>query len=224
MKAQDVMVRDVLTVGPDTSVADAVATLVKRDISALPVVNPDGSLIGILSEADLLEREELGAEHHYPRWIESLMPASKLAERFAKAHGKRVSEVMSTNVIFASEDTPVSEIAALLETHRIKRVPIINDGKIVGIVSRSNLMQALASCTLAEPKSKTDRSIRLELLDRLRQQQRWTDFGERNIIVQDGVVHLWGLISSDAERKALAALAEGIPGVVSVCDEMIPAY
>ena len=224
MKAQDVMVRDVLTVGPDTSVADAVAMLVKHDISALPVVNPEGSLIGILSEADLLERKELGAEHHYPWWIESLMPASKLAERFAKAHGKRVSEVMSTNVIFASEDTPVSEIAALLETHRIKRVPIINDGKIVGIVSRSNLMQALASCKLAEPKSKTDRSIRIELLDRLRQQQRWTDFGERNIIVQDGVVHLWGLISSDAERKALAALAEGIPGVVSVCDEMIPAY
>ena len=224
MKAQDVMVRNVLTVGPDTSVADAVAMLVKHDISALPVVNPDGSLIGILSEADLLEREELGAEHHYPWWIESLMPASKLAERFAKAHGKRVSEVMSTNVIFASEDTPASEIAALLETHRIKRVPIINDCKIVGIVSRSNLMQALASCKLAEPRSKTDRSIRLELLDRLRQQQRWTDFGERNIIVQDGVVHLWGLISSDAERKALAALAEGIPGVVSVCDEMIPAY
>jgi CBS domain-containing protein len=224
MKAQDVMVRNVLTVGPDTSVADAVAMLVKHDISALPVVNPDDSLIGILSEADLLEREELGAEHHYPWWIESLMPASKLAERFAKAHGKRVSEVMSTNVIFASEDTPVSEIAALLETHRIKRVPIINDSKIVGIVSRSNLMQALASCKLAEPKSKTDRSIRIELLDRLRQQQRWTDFGERNIIVQDGVVHLWGLISSDAERKALAALAEGIPGVVSVCDEMIPAY
>ena len=175
MKAQDVMVRNVLTVGPDTLVTDAVAMLVKHDISALPVANPDGSLIGILSEADLLEREELGAEHHYPWWIESLMPASKLAERSAKAHGKRVSEVMSTNVIFASEDTPVSEIAALLETHRIKRVPIINDGKIVGIVSRSNLMQALASCKLAEPKSKTDRSIRLELLDRLRQQQRWTD-------------------------------------------------
>jgi signal-transduction protein with cAMP-binding, CBS, and nucleotidyltransferase domain len=128
----------------------------------------------------LLEREEIGAEHHYPWWIESLVPASKLAERFAKAHGKRVSEVMSTNVIFAIEDTPVSEIAALLETHRIKRVPIINDGKIVGIVSRSNLMQALASCKLAGSKSETDRSIRLELLDRLSQQQRWTDFGERN--------------------------------------------
>jgi hypothetical protein len=112
----------------------------------------------------------------------------------------------------------------LRSTHRIKRVLIVNDGKVVGIVSRSNLMQALASSKPAEPKSETDRSIRLELLDRLRQQQRWTDFGERNIIVQDGVVHLWGLISSEAEHKVLTALAEGVPGVVSVSDEMIPAY
>ena len=130
----------------------------------------------------------------------------------------------STNRSLAREDTPVSEIAALLERHRIKRVPIVNDNKIVGIVSRSNLMQALASSKLAEPKSQTDRSIRLELLDRLAQQQRWTDFGSRNIIVQDGVVHLWGLISSDAERKALTALAEDVPGVVSVSDEMIRPY
>lgn len=224
MKAQDLMVRDVVTVGPDTSVADAVAMLVKHDISAIPVVNSDGNLIGILSEADLLEREELGAEHRHPWWIETMMPASRLAQEFAKTHGKKVSEVMSTDMITAREDTSVSEIAALLERHRIKRVPIVNDGKVVGIVSRSNLMQALASSKPAEPKSETDRSIRLELLDRLRQQQRWTDFGERNIIVQDGVVHLWGLISSEAERKALTALAEGVPGVVSVSDEMIPAY
>ena len=224
MKAQDVMVRDVLTVGPDTSVAEAVALLIKHDISALPVVNSVGNLIGILSEADLLEREEVGAEHHHPWWIESLMPASKLAEQFAKAHGKMVSEVMSTDLITAREDTPVSEIAGLLERHRIKRVPIVSDNKVVGIVSRSNLMQALASSKPAEPKSQTDRSIRLELLDRLAQQQRWTDFGSRNIIVQDGVVHLWGLISSEAERKALTALAEDVPGVVSVSDEMIPAY
>jgi CBS domain-containing protein len=224
MKAQDVMVRDVLTVGPDTSVSEAVALLIKHDISALPVVNSDRNLIGILSEADLLEREEVGAEHHHPWWIESLMPASKLAEQFAKAHGKKVSEVMSTDLITAHEDTPVSEIAALLERQRIKRVPIVSDNKVVGIVSRSNLMQALASSKPAEPKSQTDRSIRLELLDRLAQQQRWTDFGSRNIIVQDGVVHLWGLISSEAERKALTALAEDVPGVVSVSDEMIPAY
>ncbi len=224
MKAQDVMVRDVVTVGPDTDVADAVKLLIKHDISALPVVDVDGNLVGILSEADFLERGELGAEHHHPWWVETLMPASKLAEEFAKAHGKKVSELMSTDVISASEDTPVSEIAALLEHYRIKRVPIVSDGKVVGIVSRSNLMQALASFkTASGPRSETDRSIRLELLDRLGQ-QRWTDFGSRNIIVQDGVVHLWGLVSSESERKALTALAHEVPGVSSVADEMIPAY
>jgi len=225
MKAQDVMVRDVVTVGPETEVAEAVALLVKHDISALPVVDSDDNLIGILSEADLLEREELGAEHHHPWWIETLLPASKLAEEFSKAHGKKVSEMMSTDVISASQDTPVPEIAALLERHRIKRVPIVSDGKVVGIVSRSNLIQALASFKPAsDPKSETDRSIRLELLDRLGQQRQWTDFGSRNIIVQDGVVHLWGLVSSESERKALTALAQGVPGVSDVADEMIPAY
>jgi len=224
MKAQDVMVRDIVTVGPDTQVVDAVALLIKHDISALPVVDAGNNLIGILSEGDLLEREELGAEHHHRWWMETLMPASKLAKEFAKSHGKKVSEVMSTNVISAREDTPVPEIAALLERHRIKRVPIVSNGKVVGIVSRSNLIQALASFKSAsEPKSETDRGIRLELLDRLGKQP-WTDFGSRNIIVQDGVVHLWGLVGSESERKALAALAEGVPGVTQVSDETIPAY
>jgi osmotically-inducible protein OsmY len=111
-----------------------------------------------------------------------------------------------------------------LERHRIKRVPIVADGKVVGIVSRSNLIQALASSKLApEPKRESDRTIRIELLDRLGQ-QRWTDFGSRNVIVEDGVVYLWGLVGSDAERKALIALAEDVRGVSGVADEMIAAY
>ena len=131
---------------------------------------------------------------------------------------------MSTNVISASEDAPVSEIATLLERHRIKRVPIVAHGKVVGIVSRSNLIQALASSGGAlDAKRESDRSVRLELLDRLGR-QKWTDFGSRNVTVEDGVVHLWGLVGSESERKALIALAEGVTGVSDVADEMIPAY
>ncbi len=168
MKAQDVMVRDVVTVGPDVDVAEAIALLAKHDISALPVVDADGTLIGLLSEADLLERKQLGAERHHSWWIETVMPASELAEEFAKSHGKKVSELMTTDVVSAEEDTPVSEVAALLERHRIKRVPIVRGGKVIGVVSRSNLIQAMASSQAAsEPKSEGDRSIRLELLDRL---------------------------------------------------------
>jgi CBS domain-containing protein len=224
MKAEDVMVRDVVTVEPQTSIADAIKLLADHDISALPVVDPDNRLMGILSEADLLDREELGASHHHPWWIEAVAPASKLAEEFAKAHGKTVAQLMSTHVISASENTPLSEIAALLERNRIKRVPIVRDGKLIGIVSRSNLIQALASSELvAKPKLEADKVIRLEVLDLLAQQH-WTDFGSRNITVQDGTVHLWGLVGSEAERNALMALAQSVPGVSGVADEMIPAY
>jgi len=223
MKAQDVMVHDVLTVKPETNVTDAIKILSEHDISALPVIDAKGDLVGILSEADLLPRAE-DDEHRHRWWVEALLPASKLAQEFSKAHGQKVSEVMSTHLVTASEDTPVSEVAALLERHRIKRVPIVANGKLVGIVSRSNLIQALACSKLApEPKDESDRTIRLELLDRLGH-QRWTDFGSRNVIVQDGVVHLWGLVGSDAERKALITLAQDVRGVSSVADEMIPAY
>jgi CBS domain-containing protein len=226
MKALDVMVRDVVTVRPDDTVADAVRLLAEHDVSALPVVDIDDNVVGVISEADLVHREEIGTEKHRSWWLEAMTPASTLAGEFAKSHGRRVEEVMSTDVVSAAEDTPLGEIATILKRYRIKRVPILRGGKLVGIVSRSNLIQALASSrapTAAGSGADADRKIRSELLDRLGYQD-WTDFGERNIIVNSGIVHLWGLVGSQEEHKALIALAEGVPGVVSVADEMIPAY
>jgi CBS-domain-containing membrane protein len=226
MKAMDVMVRDVVTVQPDDDVAEAVRLLAEHDVSALPVVDNDENVIGVVSEADLLHRQEIGTEKQRSWWLEAVTPASTLAGEFAKSHGRRVEEVMSSNVVSASENTPLGEIATLLERHRIKRLPILRAGKLVGIVSRSNLIQALASSqvqTSAGSDTASDRKIRLELLDRL-DDQSWTDFGERNVIVSDGIVHLWGLVGSADEHKALLALAEGVPGVISVSDEMIPGY
>jgi len=226
MKAADVMVRNVVTVKPYATVKDAIELLVKYDISALPVVGDDGALVGILSEADLIRREDLSTAKHRPWWLEAITPATTLAEEFAKSHGKRVEEVMSTQIVSASAETPLSEIATLLERYRIKRVPIVQDGKLIGIVSRANLIQALASSaptTEAGGISDQDRGIRLELLARLGE-QKWTDFGSRNVTVNGGVVHLWGLVGSPQERKALVSLAEEIPGVKRVSDEMILVY
>ena len=228
MKAMDVMVRDVITVSPGDDVADAVQLLADYDVSALPVVDDEENVVGIISEADLLHREEIGTEKRRPWWLEAVTPASSLAGEFAKSHGRRVEEVMSTNIIAASEDTPLGEIATLLERHRIKRVPILRSGKLVGIVSRGNLIQALASSqaqagAAAGSGTDSDRKIRREVLDRLGDQD-WTDFGERNVIVSNGIVHLWGLVGTPEEHKALLALAEGVPGVAGVSDEMIPAY
>ena len=168
MRAIDVMVRDVVTVHPDTDGADAVKLLSEHDVSALPVVDEPGNLIGMLSEADLIHRVEIGTEKHRPWWQEAVTGASTLAEEFAKSHGKKVGEIMTSGVVTVSEDTPLSEIAALFERKRIKRVPVVKDGKLVGIVSRSNLIQALASVVgRMDQHDETDRQIRLELLSRL---------------------------------------------------------
>ena len=224
MRAIDVMVRDVATVRPETDLADAVKLLAEHDASALPVVDAENNVVGILSEADLIRRAEIGTEKHRPWWLEAVTGAATLAREFAKSHGERVGEIMTSDVVSVSEDTQLSEIAALLERKRIKRVPVTKDGKLVGVVSQSNLIQALASVVgRIDQHDETDRHIRLDLLSRL-QQQSWTDFGSRNITVSGGVVHLWGLVGSPAERKALLALAENVPGVSRVCDEMIPAY
>jgi len=224
MRAIDVMVRDVVTVRPDTEVAEAIKLLTEHDVSALPVLDQAGDLVGILSEADLIRRAEIGTETHRPWWSEAMTGASTLAEEFAKSHGKKVGEVMTYGVISVTEETPLAEIAALFERRRIKRVPVVKDGKLVGIVSRSNLIQALASVVgRIDQLDETDRQIRLELLSRLKAQP-WTGFGDRNVTVGNRVVHLWGLVASEEERKALLALAEGVPGVSRVSDEMIPGY
>jgi CBS domain-containing protein len=224
MRARDVMVRDVVTVTADTDIDDAIKLLVEHDISALPVVDGQANMVGIISEADLIQRPEIGAERQRPWWLEAVTGAATLADEFAKAHGKKVGEMMTQNVVSANEDTPLSEIAALLERKRIKRVPITRGGKVVGVVSRANLIQALASVVGAvEESGTTDRKIRDDLLDRLKQQP-WTDFGARNVIVSGGEVHLWGLVNSDSERRALIALAENVPGVTRVADEMFGSY
>jgi CBS domain-containing protein len=224
MKAIDVMVRAVIMVKPDDEVAAAIELLAEHDISALPVVDDSGRVVGVLSEADLMRREEIGTERHRAWWLEAMTPGTVLAGEFAKAHGRTVREIMSDTVVSATEETPLAEIAGLLEKHRIKRVPILRDGKLIGIVSRSNLIQALAASHVAAGgDAPADRSIRGELLDRLGGQT-WTDFGSRNVIVRDGVVHLWGLVGSPQEHKALLALAEQVAGVKGISDETFPAY
>ena len=224
MQASDVMSRSVVTVRPETDLAEAVKLLAEHDVSALPVIDAENNLVGILSEADLIRRVEIGTEKHRSWWLEAATGAATLAREYAKSHGEKVAEIMTPDVVSVAEDAPLSEIAALLERKRIKRVPVVKDGKLVGIVSRSNLIQALASVVghIDQPAA-SDRQIRLELLSRL-EGQSWTDFGSRNITVGDRVVHLWGLVGSPEERKALLALAETVPGVAGVCDEMISAY
>ena len=153
MKASDVMVSNVITVGPDASIQDVAELLLRNRISAVPVVGADGEILGIVSEGDLLNRPESETEHRRSWWLEALTSKETLAADYVKSHSRKVSDVMRRDVITAAPETPVAEVAALLEKYCIKRVPIVKDGRIVGIVSRANLLQGLASL-----KDKIERS------------------------------------------------------------------
>jgi CBS domain-containing protein len=219
MKARDVMVQHVITVGPDADVQAVANTLVQNGISALPVVDHDCKLIGIVSEGDLIRRAETDTERRRAWWLEMLTSTQTLAAEFAKSHARKVHDVMTRNVVAATPETPLVEIANLLEKHGIKRVPIVEQGRLVGIVSRANLVQALASRGPAiEAVEASDEALRENILTTLRG-KRW-GCGMINVIVQRGVVDLWGFVDNADERRAIRVVAEATPGVRTVNDNL----
>jgi CBS domain-containing protein len=221
MRAIDVMTSRVVTTDERASVQTAAKLMAEHGISALPVVDRVGQVIGMVSEGDLLHRDETGTERRRAWWLDLVAPTNELAADYVKSHGSRVGDVMTHDVISVTEATPVADIAILLETNRIKRVPVLREGRLVGIVSRANLVRALAMTVAAVPAGTEadDSAIRERLLTELRS-QRWAEAAPGNITIQDGVVHLWSSYMSDAERRALVIAAESIPGVRRVEDHM----
>ncbi len=215
MKARDIMVSPVVTVKPQATVKDVAKLLLDKGIGAVPVVDPEGKVIGIVSEGDLLHRVETGTEARKSFWLRFFNGDARLAEDYAKAHGRTVSDVMTKDVIVASPDTSLSEVAMLMERHAIKRVPILSDGKLVGIVSRANLVQALASAPSERDVPLSDLAIRDKLLAHLHKQP-WSHTSQLNVTVNNGVVDVWGICHSDAEHEAVRIAAENIPGVRAV--------
>ena len=221
MRAVEVMTTKVITVGENASVAEVAKLLAERGISAVPVVDKDHKVIGMVSEGDLLHRTETGTEKCRSWWLEMMASTNQLAGDYIKSHGANVKDVMTRDVISVSDTTPLADIAILLETNRIKRVPVVRDGKLVGIVSRANLVRALAM-TVNEPPSSAeldDRTIRDELLAELKA-QKWAEVSPANVTVKDGVVHLWSSYLSEQEKRALVVAAENTPGVRRVEDHM----
>jgi CBS domain-containing protein len=227
MRAMDVMTSEVITVDENATVQAVAKLMTERGISAVPVVNRDGRVIGMVSEGDLLHRAETGTERCRSWWLEMMSSTNQLAGDYIKSHSGKVKEVMTRDVISVTDITPVADIAVLLETNRIKRVPVLRDGELVGIVSRANLVRALAM-TINEPASVAaadDRTIRDKLLAELKA-QKWAEVSPANVTVKDRVVHLWSSYLSAQEKRALLVAAENIPGVRRVEDHMrpVPAY
>jgi CBS-domain-containing membrane protein len=219
MLAKDVMTTPALAVTPDTDVQAVAELLLECRISAVPVVDEDGRVCGIVSEGDLINRADAGTRHRRSWWLEMLRGSEEQARDFLRSRGRRVKDVMTSDVVAAAEDTPLADIAALLEKHRIKRVPVLRDGKIVGIVSRADLLQGFARSESAWPTLHDDRRVRDELDAALR--EAGLPMHQVTVTVSRGAVRLRGWIDAEVQRQAARAAVEATPGVVSVEDDLV---
>ncbi len=217
MKARDIMSTKVVTVSPSTSVRVIAGLMVEKHVSGLPVLNDNGTLVGMVSEGHLLRRPEIGTQKHRRRWVSFFSGVDSQAREFTKSHALRAGDVMTKQVIHVSEETPLGDVVGLMEKHNIKRLPVLSDGKLVGIVSRADLLRALAArqADPMPPPAESDATIRAAMNDVLKNEE-WAMSAMVNVIVSEGVVHLWGVINSDDQRQALRVAAENIPGVTAI--------
>ena len=227
MKAADVMVSAVICVRPNARVDEVASILLANRISAVPVIDEQGELLGIVSEGDLMRRADAGTDRRRSWWLEYLTGKQILAAEYVKSHSHKVTDVMTRSVITAMPETPLGDIATLLERNRIKRVPIVQSGKVVGIVSRANLLQALASMPAksAPATSARDSEIRRNVISRLNAES-WRP-SMLNVTVHKGTVDLWGFVTSNDEKKAARIAVESTPGVKSINDNLMvppPSY
>jgi len=220
MKAKDVMTSSVISVEPEVPVLQAVRIMLQRRVSGLPVIDREGRLVGIVTEGDFLRRAETGTQRRRPRWLEFLAGPGRLAQDYARANARKVSEVMTPDPITVDEEASLEDIVRLMEKRQIKRIPVVRGTNIVGIVSRANLLHALASVAReAKPAEQSDEAIRALLLAELAKQP-WAPVALINPVVRNGVVEMWGTITDERERPALMIAAENVPGVKAVHDHL----
>jgi len=220
MKAKDVMTSPVVSIAPDTPVLQAVRIMLQRHISGLPVIDKDGRLVGIVTEGDFLRRVETGTQRKRPRWLEYLVGPGRMAEEYTRSHGRTVAEVMTAEPLTVTEDAPLEEVVTAMEKRRIKRLPVVRGTEVVGIVTRANLVHALAGVAReAKPAAASDHAIRDRIVAELASQS-WAPVSLVNVIVRDGVVELWGSITDERERRAMIVAAENVPGVKAVKDHL----
>ncbi len=218
MQAADIMTRRLVSVRPEASIRDAIELMLKRRVSGLPVIDGHGQLVGMVTEADFLRRPETGTERRRPRWLIAILGPAEEARSYVHSHGVKVGEVMSKDIVSVSESTPLDRVVHLMEIHRIKRVPVLRGGKVVGIVSRANLLRALASLHREERRAANhNAAIRERILAEI-DRQSWSVGADLDLVVRSGIADVWGTIADPAQREALKVLVESTPGIKSVVD------
>ncbi len=219
MQVKDVMTQKVISIEASASVLKAARLMLQNHISGLPVVDRDGKLIGIVTEGDFLRRSELGTQRGRPKWLEFIIGPGRLADEYVHASGRKVEEIMTPDPYTVTEEDTLEHLVEVMQGRRVKRLPVVRDGRMVGIVSRANLMLALASLAReAAPTTGPDWSIRSQILAALGGQH-WAP--DVNVVVRNGVVELSGVITDERERRGLIVLVENVPGVKAVHDHLV---
>jgi CBS domain-containing protein len=218
MQVRDVMTRKVISVNDGDSILAAARLMLQNRISGLPVVDTGGNLVGVVTEGDFLRRGELGTQRSRPAWLEFLLGAGRLAKEYVHAYGRKVSEIMTADPVFVDEDDTLQTVVELMERRRIKRLPVMRDGRLVGIVSRANLVRAVVGLAHNTQRPAGDDAIRTEVLQAIREQP-WA--AQVKVGVKGGIVELSGVILDDHERAACIVAAENIAGVKEVHDHLV---
>ncbi len=222
LKAQDIMTPRVVTIRPDATVEQAVSIMLERRISGLPVVNGEGRLVGMITEGDLLRRAELGTEPRHGRWLRFLLSPGRLADEYAHARARKVADVMTADVVSATEDTPLAAIVDLMTRHKVKRVPIVHNGAPIGMLSRADLLRALARNLAQNAAPAGGRSDDEILADIKAEFERagCVPIALVDVTVRDGIVELKGAITDERERAAIRVAIENVPGVAAIRDHL----
>lgn len=219
MRAHQIMTRQVVTIRPEATIVEAAGTMLQKHISGLPVVDAAGKLVGIVSEGDFIRRSEIGTQRKRGGFLKFLLGPGTSAAEFVQAQGRKVGDVMTREPLTVTEDTPLEEIVQLMEKNHVKRLPVMRGAEIVGIVSRANLLQAVADLARAVPDPTADDDhIRNRIYAALEKND-WMPFG-LTITVRDGIVHISGVITEERARKATIVAAENVPGVKEVHDHL----
>lgn len=219
MQAHQIMSQPVVTISPESSVANAIQLMLSHHFSGLPVTDAAGKLVGIVCESDFLRRTEIGTEHVRRRLLSLLLGADRIAREFVKEHGQKVEQVMTPDPVTVAEDTPLGEIAALMECRRVNHIPVMHEGRIVGMITRSDFVSAVAGPLTKVPGSlENDNQIRQSVLAAMSDAP-WHPSG-LNVSVRDGVVTLRGVVRSEAARQAAVVACETVPGVLAVEDRL----
>ena len=219
MQVRDVMTPNVISVKADEPILKAAQLMLQNRISGLPVVDANGALMGVVTEGDFLRRGELGTSRRRPKWLEFLVGPGRLASEYVHQSGRKVAEVMTPNPLTVGENNSLETVVKLMERRRIKRIPVMRDGRMVGIISRANLMHALASLAHETPAGTADDAAIRDRILRALAAHHWA-FGV-NVVVKDGIAEIWGTIMDERERKACIVAAENVAGVKQVHDHLV---